>query len=90
MDSHQPTFVDVQRREIVARLIERNGVPALSIDRIGDDGSLHPLMLLNSVDAHQLRNALELYTRQVYSAEAAGEHVGLSPHEMLALFGGYS
>lgn len=90
MDLHKPTFIDVQRREIVARLIEKDGIPALSIDQIEEDGALKPLLLLNSVDAQQLMAALDVYTKQVYSAEMAGQHVGLSPHEMLSLFGGHS
>ncbi|MGD7001900.1 hypothetical protein [Corynebacterium halotolerans] len=90
MDLHKPTFIDVKRREIVARLIEEDGIPALAIDQILEDGSLKPLMLLNSVDAQQLANTLEVYTKQVYSAEMSGKRVGLSPHEMLALFGGHS
>lgn len=90
MDFHKPTFIDVKRREIVARMIEKDGVPALSIDQIKEDGSLQPLMLLNSVDAQQLIAALDVYTKTVYSAEMAGQHVGLSPHDMLALFGGHS
>lgn len=90
MDLHKPTFVDVQRRAIVARLVEKDGVPALSIDHIQPDGSLKRLMLLNSFDAQQLSSACDVYMKQVYSAEMSGNKVGLSPRDMLALFGGYS
>lgn len=88
MDIHRPTFIDVQRREIVARIVEKEGIPALSIDQIQEDGSLTNLMLLNSLDAQQLSSACDIYLKQVYSAEMSGNHVGLSPQDMLALFGG--
>ncbi|QGU06718.1 hypothetical protein COCCU_03850 [Corynebacterium occultum] len=86
MDYHKPTFLDIQRREIVARIVEKDEIPALSIDQIQEDGSLKRLLLLNSVDAQQLTSVCEIYLKQVYSSELSGKHVGLSPKEMLALF----
>lgn len=87
MDYHKPTFLDVQRREVVARIVEKDGIPVLSIDQIQADGSLKRLLLLNSVDAQQLTNVCEIYLKQVYASELSGNHVGLSPEKMLAIFG---
>lgn len=87
MDYHKPTFLDVQRREVVARIVEKDGIPVLSIDQIQEDGSLKRLLLLNSIDAQQLTSVCEIYLKQVYSSELNGNHVGLSPEKMLAIFG---
>lgn len=87
MAQNQPTFIDVQRRDIVAEIVTKDGVPVLSIDKQVPGGSSKRLLLLNKVDAKQLSDVLEHYLKQVYSLELAGLNASLSPEDMVALFG---
>ena len=87
MAQNQPTFIDVQRRDIVAEIVTKDGVPVLSIDKQVPGGSSKRLLLLNKVDAEQLVGVLEHYLKQVYSLELAGLNASLSPEDMVALFG---
>lgn len=87
MAQNQPTFIDVQRRDIVAEIVTKDGVPVLSIDKQVPGGSSKRLLLLNKVDAKQLADVLERYLKQVYSLELAGLNASLSPEDMVALFG---
>lgn len=87
MAQNEPTFIDVQRRDIVAEIVTRDGVPVLSIDKQLPGGSSKRLLLLNKVDAKQLSEVLEHYLNQVYSLELAGLNTSLSPQDMLAIFG---
>jgi hypothetical protein len=84
---NQPTFIDVQRRDIVAEIVTKDGVPVLSIDKQVPGGSSKRLLLLNKVDAKQLSDVLDHYLKQVYSLELAGLNASLSPEDMVALFG---
>lgn len=84
---HQTTFIDVQRRNIAAEIVTKDGVPVLSIDKEVPGGSSKRLLLLNKVDAQQLADVLDRYLKQVYSLELAGMNAALSPADMLALFG---
>ncbi len=87
MAQNQPTFIDVQRRSIVAEIVTKDGVPVLSLDKEVPGGSSKRLLLLNKVDAKQLSDVLEHYLKQVYSLELAGFNASLSPEDMVALFG---
>ena len=87
MAQNQPTFIDVQRRDIVAEIVTKDGVPVLSIDKQVPGGSSKRLLLLNKVDAKQLSDVLEHYLKQVYSLELSGLNASLSPEDMVALFG---
>ncbi|AJE32560.1 MAG: hypothetical protein GX859_07310 [Corynebacterium humireducens] len=87
MAQNQPTFIDVQRRDIVAEIVTKDGVPVLSIDKQVPGGSSKRLLLLNKVDAKQLSDVLDHYLKQVYSLELAGLNASLSPEDMVALFG---
>lgn len=87
MAQNDPTFIDVQRRDIVAEIVTKDGVPVLSIDKQVPGGSSKRLLLLNKIDAKQLANVLDHYLKQVYSLELAGLNASLSPQDMLALFG---
>ncbi|MDO5671035.1 MAG: hypothetical protein Q4G50_13680 [Corynebacterium sp.] len=87
MAQHNPTFIDVQRRDIVAEIVTKDGVPVLSIDKQVPGGSSKRLLLLNKIDAKQLADVLEHYLKQVYSLELAGLNASLSPEDMAALFG---
>lgn len=87
MAQNQPTFTDVQRREVFAEIVTKDGVPVLSIDKQVPGGSSKRLLLLNKVDAKQLAGVLEHYLKQVYSLELAGLNASLSPEDMVALFG---
>lgn len=88
MAQHQTTFIDVQRRNIAAEILTKDGVPVLSIDKEVPGGSSKRLLLLNKVDAQQLADVLDRYLNQVYSLELSGMNAALSPADMLALFGG--
>ncbi len=87
MAQHSLNFTDVQRREISAEIVSRDGVPVLSVDKRVPGGSSKRLLLLNKVDAQQLASLLEAYLNQVYSLELDGLNASLSPDDMLALFG---
>lgn len=85
--SENPTFTDVQRREIFTEIVSRDGVKALSIERSIPGGSSTRLMLLNRLDAQQLFHVIEHYLKEVYAGELAGGEIELSPEDMLKLFG---
>ncbi len=87
MAQHQQTFIDVQRREITAEIVTKDGVPVLSVEKTVPGGSSKRLLLLNKVDAKQLAGILDVYLNQVYSMELAGLNTSLGPEDMLALFG---
>lgn len=88
MAQNQPTFTDVQRREVFAEIVTKDGVPVLSIDKQVPGGSSKRLLLLNKIDAKQLADVLDHYLKQVYSLELAGLNASLSPEDMVQLFGG--
>ncbi|WP_245974953.1 hypothetical protein [Corynebacterium alimapuense] len=87
MAQNQPTFTDVQRREILAEIVTKDNLPVLSIDKQVPGGSSKRLMLLNKVDAKQLADVLDHYLKQVYSLELAGLNSSMSPADMVAIFG---
>lgn len=85
--STQPTFTDVQRREIFTEIVTKDGVPALAVEKTVPGGSSKRIMLLNKMDAQQLQKVLEHYLNEIYSRELAGVNASLSPADMVALFG---
>lgn len=82
----KPTFIDVNRRNIVARIITKNDVPVLSVEEILEDGSTKRMMLLNKYDAKQLSAMCELYLQQIFSAQFSQDSSSLSPEEMAEIF----
>lgn len=80
-------FIDVQRREITTSLLEKDGVPVMSVEKKMPGAEPKRLLLLNKVDAQRLRDALDHYLKTVYSKELAGMNATLSPADMLELFG---
>lgn len=82
----KPTFTDVNRRDILARIVTKNDVPVLSVEELQEDGTKKRLMLLNKYDAKQLSAVCELYLQQIFSAQFNQSHTGLSPEEMAEIF----
>ena len=82
-----PTFTDVNRRELICEQVEKDGVLVLAVDRIKEDGTRKRVMLLNKFDAKKLSAACELYLQTIFSAAFAKDSSTLSPEEMLQLFG---
>lgn len=82
----KPTFTDVNRREIIARIVTKNDVPVLSVERILEDGTTERLMLMNKYDSKQLSAVCELYLQQIFSVQFNESHTGLSPEEMAEIF----
>ncbi|AWB82336.1 hypothetical protein C3B44_08185 [Corynebacterium yudongzhengii] len=85
--SSQPTFTDVQRREIFTEIITKDGVPALAVEKRLPGGSSKRLLLLNKVDAQQMITKLDNFLNEIYAQELAGVNATLSPADMVALFG---
>lgn len=83
----QPTFTDVQRREVFTEIVTKDGVPALAVEKNVPGGSSKRIMLLNKVDAQQLQKVLEHYLNEIYAQELAGVNASLSPADMVELFG---
>ncbi|GAB2506282.1 hypothetical protein CATRI_03435 [Corynebacterium atrinae] len=87
MAQNEPTFTDVQRRDIVVEIVTKDGVPVLSIEKQVPGGSSKRILLLNKIDAKQLSKVLDNYLKQVYSLELSGLNSSLSPADMVELFG---
>lgn len=85
--SSNPTFTDVQRREIFTEIVSKDGVPALAVEKALPGGSSKRIMLLNKVDAQQMIKELDRFLNEVYSRELAGVNASLSPADMVVLFG---
>ncbi|AKK02627.1 hypothetical protein [Corynebacterium epidermidicanis] len=86
MSDLKPTFTDVTRRDILARIVTKNDVPVLSVEEVKEDGTTERLMLLNKYDAKQLSAMCELYLQQIFSVQFNESHTGLSPAEMAEIF----
>lgn len=87
-DGVEPQFIDVQRREIIARTVSaEEGVETLSIEKLVRGSEPKRIMLLNKFDAQQLKDVLDEYLKTIYSKELAGLNTTLSPKDMLELFG---
>lgn len=82
----KPTFTDVNRRAILARIITKNDVPVLSVEEILEDGTTNRMMLLNKYDAKQLSAMCELYLQQIFSVQFHQNTNSLSPEEMAEIF----
>lgn len=82
----KPTFTDVNRRDILARIITKNDVPVLSVEEIQEDGTTKRMMLLNKYDAKQLSAMCELYLQQLFSVQFHQNTGSLSPEEMAEIF----
>lgn len=80
-------FIDVQRREVVTEMINKDGIKVLAVEKNVPGGSSQRLLLLNKFDAQQLKVALEEYLKTVYAAEMTGVEGTLSPKDMVELFG---
>ena len=87
-DALEPQFIDVQRREIIARTVSaEEGVETLSIEKLVRGSEPKRIMLLNKFDAQQPKDVLDEYLKTIYSKELAGLNTTLSPKDMLELFG---
>ena len=87
-DALEPQFIDVQRREIIARTVSaEEGVETLSIEKLVRGSEPKRIMLLNKFDAQQLKDVLDEYLKPISSKELAGLNTTLSPKDMLELFG---
>lgn len=84
---HQQVLTDVQRRSIFSELVTKDEVPTLAIEKDVPGGSSKRIMLLNKVDAQQLKRVLDDYLNHVYGQEVAGINASLSPKDMVAIFG---
>lgn len=87
INSTEPRFVDVQRREVFTELISKDGVDTLAIEKNVPGGSSKRLLLLNKYDAQRLKEVLEVYLNTIYSKELSGMNTTLSPVDMVELFG---
>lgn len=81
-----PTFTDVSRREVVARIVTKNNVPVLAVEELKEDGTTERLLLLNKYDAKQLSAVCDRYLQQIFSTQFDQSHTGLSPAEMAEIF----
>lgn len=80
-------FTDVQRREVFAETISKDGVETLAIEKAVPGGASKRLLLLNKYDAQKLKAALDEYLNTIYSKEISGMGGTLSPADMVELFG---
>lgn len=77
----------MQRREVFAETISKDGVETLAIEKAVPGGASKRLLLLNKYDAQKLKAALDEYLNTIYSKEISGMGGTLSPADMVELFG---
>ncbi|WIM68366.1 hypothetical protein QP027_02935 [Corynebacterium breve] len=87
MAQTQPTFTDIQRRKIEVEIVSKDGIPALSVDKILPGGSSERVLLLNPHDARRFRTAIDNYLNEASARELNGNVASLSPKDMVELFG---
>ncbi|MCQ9344177.1 hypothetical protein [Corynebacterium kozikiae] len=82
-----PIFNDVDRRAIVAEVVEENGTPVLALDALAEDGTRTRVLTLNKFDAKQLSAACDRYMHQQFSIDYSNVNTLLSETDRAELIG---
>lgn len=83
----KPTFTDVNGVQVICQVTNDAESPHLVVSRLGEDGTLHPILELNNYDAKYMQNACDVYLKQAWANRYTGSLAGLSPDEMKDTFG---
>ena len=87
MTEIHPIFNDVDRRAIVAEVVEENGTPVLALDALAEDGTRTRVLTLNKFDAKQLSAACDRYMHQQFSIDYSNVNTLLSETDRAELIG---
>ncbi|AEX39107.1 Hypothetical protein Cp262_0626 [Corynebacterium pseudotuberculosis] len=84
-DKH-PIFHDVERRPVIATVVEENGTAVLALDEAAEDGSSRRILTLNKFDAKQLSAVCDRYLHQQNSIDYANVNTLLTEVDRAALY----
>ncbi|AHI22255.1 hypothetical protein [Corynebacterium vitaeruminis] len=87
MSELQPIFYDVERRPVVAKVIDREGTNVLALELLAEDGTTTRLLTLNKFDSKQLSAACDRYVHQQQSIDYANVNTLLTEVDRVELLG---
>lgn len=87
MSELQPIFYDVERRPVVAKVIDREGTNVLALELLAEDGTTTRLLTLNKFDSKQLSAACDRYVHQQQSIDYANVNTLLTEIDRVELLG---
>ncbi|MFI5504450.1 hypothetical protein ACFLIN_03680 [Corynebacterium kutscheri] len=87
MSEIHPIFHDVERRPVVAVVVEEKGNSVLVLEQLQEDGTTTRILTLNKFDAKQLSAVCDRYMHQQNSIDYSRMNAVLSENDVANLYG---